>query len=30
MKWAFGVYNNNTRKWLQYKEYDAAKIRKLM
>lgn len=30
MKWGFGVYNKTSRKWLQYKEYDAAQIKKLL
>ena len=30
MKWGFGVYNTTTDKWLQYKEYDAEQIRKLL
>ncbi len=30
MKWGVGVYNKNTRKWLQYKDFDAKGIQKLL
>lgn len=30
MKWAFGVYSTSADKWLEYKEYDAKQIRKLL
>lgn len=30
MKWVFGVYSTSADKWLEYKEYDAKQIRKLL